>query len=352
MRCVRSPANGLRLAADGDAMVFGDDTELYEAVKNVVENAVRYAPASPVEVRVGREGDERGTRSRRPRARAWRRSTWSTPSTASIAAARTARSTGRALDLPSPSEQSSAWVAPSRLESGADTGTTVTMRFPLEAKGRGVAKVGKNGPASTENRMLEAPTFSRRTDLGLFLRARRGALRPVDVGLEDDSARRHVAGLRREEVAKLAGISTTWYTWIEQAREINFSLDVIDEIGRALLLTAAEIAYLKVLASDTPPQTCALDPHVPDALRKLVELHRAAPAYIATPRLDLLVWNTSSLRCSTITKTAHCSRATCYGACSSIRYDDSSTSIGRRRHAAASRSSQHLRQLSRRSALR
>jgi transcriptional regulator with XRE-family HTH domain len=139
--------------------------------------------------------------------------------------------------------------------------------------------------------MLEAPTFSRRSDLGLFLRARRSALRPVDVGLEDDSARRHVAGLRREEVAKLAGISTTWYTWIEQAREINFSLDVIDEIGRALLLTPAEIEYLKVLASDTPPQECALDPHVPDALRKLVELHRAAPAYIATPRLDLLVWN-------------------------------------------------------------
>jgi len=139
--------------------------------------------------------------------------------------------------------------------------------------------------------MLEIPSLSRRNDLGLFLRGRRSALRPIDVGLEDDSARRHVAGLRREEVAKLAGISTTWYTWIEQAREINFSLDVIDEIGRALLLTTAEIAYLKVLASDTPPQVCTLTPDVPDALRKLVELHREAPAYISTPRLDLLVWN-------------------------------------------------------------
>ena len=139
--------------------------------------------------------------------------------------------------------------------------------------------------------MLDTPTLSRRSDLGLFLRARRSALRPIDVGLEDDSARRHVAGLRREEVAKLAGISTTWYTWIEQAREINFSLDVIDEIGRALLLTPQEIAYLKVLASDTPPQTCTLTPEVPEALRKLVELHHEAPAYISTPRLDLLVWN-------------------------------------------------------------
>ncbi|HTU71614.1 MAG TPA: helix-turn-helix transcriptional regulator [Candidatus Baltobacteraceae bacterium] len=141
--------------------------------------------------------------------------------------------------------------------------------------------------------MIDAPrTLSRRSDLGSFLRTRRSALRLVDVGLEEESARRHVAGLRREEVAKLAGISTTWYTWIEQGREINFSPDVLDQIGRALLLTGAEIGYLKVLASDTPPQICALDPDIPDALRKLVELHPAAPAYIATPRLDMLVWNT------------------------------------------------------------
>jgi transcriptional regulator with XRE-family HTH domain len=139
--------------------------------------------------------------------------------------------------------------------------------------------------------MVDAPILSRRSDLGLFLRTRRDALRPVDVGLEDESARRHVAGLRREEVAKLAGISTTWYTWIEQAREINFSLDVLDEIGRALLLTPAEIEYCKALASDAPPQTCTLEPDIPEALRKLIELHQSAPAYIATPRLDLLVWN-------------------------------------------------------------
>jgi transcriptional regulator with XRE-family HTH domain len=139
--------------------------------------------------------------------------------------------------------------------------------------------------------MLEvSQTPTRRSDLGSFLRARRSALRPEDVGLED-SLRRHVPGLRREEVAALAGISTTWYTWIEQGREINFSHDVLDQIGRALLLTDPEIAYLKVLASDTPPQMCLLNPQIPDALRKLVELHVAAPAYIATPRLDLLVWN-------------------------------------------------------------
>jgi transcriptional regulator with XRE-family HTH domain len=139
--------------------------------------------------------------------------------------------------------------------------------------------------------MIDAPrATSRRTDLGSFLRVRRSALRPVDVGLED-SVRRHVSGLRREEVAALAGISTTWYTWIEQGREINFSPDVLDQIGRALLLSNDEIAYLKVLASDAPPLAATLHPQIPDALRKLVELHEAAPAYIATPRLDLLAWN-------------------------------------------------------------
>ncbi len=136
--------------------------------------------------------------------------------------------------------------------------------------------------------MIDVPRVAtRRSDLGSFLRVRRSALRPLDVGLED-SVRRHVSGLRREEVAALAGISTTWYTWIEQGREINFSPDVLDNIGRALLLTQSEISYLKVLASEEPPLLCALDPQVPDALRKLVELHEAAPAYIATPRLDLL----------------------------------------------------------------
>lgn len=139
--------------------------------------------------------------------------------------------------------------------------------------------------------MIDVPReTTRRSDLGSFLRTRRSALRPVDVGLEE-SERRHVSGLRREEVAALAGISTTWYTWIEQGREINFSPDVLDNIGRALLLSSSEVAYLKTLASDQAPLVSTLTPDIPDALRNLVELHEAAPAYIATPRLDLLVWN-------------------------------------------------------------
>ncbi len=140
--------------------------------------------------------------------------------------------------------------------------------------------------------MIEAATtgVSRRADLGAFLRVRRAALRPSDVGLAEN-VRRHVPGLRREEVAALAGISTTWYTWIEQGREINMSPDVLEQIGEALRLPAHEIAYIKILASDAEPLECTLQPEVPAALRALVESHAAAPAYIATPRYDLLVWN-------------------------------------------------------------
>ena len=130
---------------------------------------------------------------------------------------------------------------------------------------------------------------SGRQDLAAFLRARRNALRPRDVGIEDLIGR-HVQGLRREEVASLAGISTTWYTWIEQGREINISTEALERIGRALRLSPKYIDYMKVLAkADTLP--FQLEPEIPDVLRDLVRSHAAAPAYVANPRFDLLVWN-------------------------------------------------------------
>ncbi len=122
------------------------------------------------------------------------------------------------------------------------------------------------------------------------MRARRDALAPNGTKA-DEGLRRHVPGLRREEVAKRAGISATWYTWIEQGREINMSPVVLESIGRALNLRPTEVAYIKLLAADTPAERYEPDPVVPDALRELVESHGTSPAYIATPRLDLLVWN-------------------------------------------------------------
>src|SRR3954449_1131342 len=89
--------------------------------------------------------------------------------------------------------------------------------------------------------------MDRRAELGEFLRARREALRPADVGLPP-GGRRRTPGLRREEVALLAGVSVTWYTWLEQGRRINASTDVLRSIGRALRLDEAGQEHLVSLA--------------------------------------------------------------------------------------------------------
>src|SRR6185437_15725887 len=92
-----------------------------------------------------------------------------------------------------------------------------------------------------------APGKVRRTELGTFLRSRRERLTPEDVGLPP-SLRRRTPGLRREEVAQLAGVGVTWYTWLEQGRPINASTQVLDAIARTLKLEPAEHQHMYVLA--------------------------------------------------------------------------------------------------------
>src|SRR3954469_20627116 len=89
--------------------------------------------------------------------------------------------------------------------------------------------------------------MSTRDELAAFLRFRRERLTPEDVGLIR-GGRRRTPGLRREEVATLAGVSTTWYTWLEQARDITPSHQVIDALARTLQLSPAEHDYLFTLA--------------------------------------------------------------------------------------------------------
>src|SRR5436305_519249 len=84
---------------------------------------------------------------------------------------------------------------------------------------------------------------ARRRELADFLRKRRAALRPEDVGIPP-GGRRRTPGLRREEVALLAGVGTTWYTWLEQARDVRASVSVLEAIAGALRLSAAERAHL------------------------------------------------------------------------------------------------------------
>ena len=90
-------------------------------------------------------------------------------------------------------------------------------------------------------------------EIGDFLRTKRTQVQPTDVGIPA-GGRRRTPGLRREEVAQLAGISLTWYTWLEQGRAIRVSQPVLESVARVLQLTAAERAYVLTLAIISPHQ--------------------------------------------------------------------------------------------------
>jgi transcriptional regulator with XRE-family HTH domain len=134
-----------------------------------------------------------------------------------------------------------------------------------------------------------------RDDLGAFLRARRDALTPADVGLPAGRGRR-TPGLRREEISMLAGVSVTWYTWLEQGRQINASVDVLEALARALRLDEAGRRHLLALATPTPTAPVESVEHAPDALVRLIESMEPAPAYVLGPRWEFLAWNRAQSR--------------------------------------------------------
>ena len=128
----------------------------------------------------------------------------------------------------------------------------------------------------------------RRRELGLFLRDRRSRLRPSDVGLPE-GARRRVAGLRREEVATLAGVGVTWYTMLENGSASGVSTETLSAIASALRLNADETAYLHRLAEEREvdqPQAVA----GPLALGALAAIEWA-PAYVCTSQWNVPAWN-------------------------------------------------------------
>jgi transcriptional regulator with XRE-family HTH domain len=135
---------------------------------------------------------------------------------------------------------------------------------------------------------------SRREELRAFLRSRRARLTPADVGLPEDGARRRTPGLRREELAALAGVGVSWYTWLEQGRDIHPSPEVLDALARALRLDAAERATLFALARTELPLPAAdadagEDDHA--LLISLVEGLHPVPAYLLGPMTKILAWN-------------------------------------------------------------
>ncbi|MER6346707.1 helix-turn-helix domain-containing protein [Streptomyces sp. NPDC001595] len=132
-----------------------------------------------------------------------------------------------------------------------------------------------------------------RAELSEFLRTRRARLKPEDVGLPDFGRHRRVPGLRREELAQLAGVSVAYYTRLEQGNGRNVSAEVLDAIARALRLNDAEHAHLTHLAKPRQHKRrpAARTPQVRSAVRQLLDSMEGVPAYVVGRRSDVLAWN-------------------------------------------------------------
>jgi transcriptional regulator with XRE-family HTH domain len=137
------------------------------------------------------------------------------------------------------------------------------------------------------------PSAVRRQELADFLRTRRAAVRPADIGLADDGRRRRTPGLRREEVAQHAGVGVSWYTWLEQGRDVTPSPQVVDALARALRLTPAEHAHLFQLAGLSRPAG-DFPRAAPAELAEIVGGLLPHPAYLLGPRLDVLAHNAAA----------------------------------------------------------
>ena len=135
-----------------------------------------------------------------------------------------------------------------------------------------------------------------RSDLSDFVTRHRNKLKPADVGLPVTGGRR-TPGLRREEVAALAGVGLTWYTWFEQGRDVQVSEKFLLGVSKALKLDDAECSHLFLLAHRRPPpsearQWLSVDPLV----RQLLDDLTARPAYVSNLRWDVIAWNAAADR--------------------------------------------------------
>ena len=149
--------------------------------------------------------------------------------------------------------------------------------------------------AATAGREQAASGHSRRSELAAFLRSRRERVTPEQAGLPP-GLRRRTPGLRREEVAQLAGVGETWYTWREQGRPINASVQVLTAIARALMLDAAGREHLYRLAgvpgaADGAGDGTAGCDQVSAELQGILDATVPLPACILNERFDLLAWN-------------------------------------------------------------
>jgi len=128
-------------------------------------------------------------------------------------------------------------------------------------------------------------------NIGEFLRSRRARIQPQDVGLVG-YGRRRVPGLRREELAALAGVSVDYYVRLEQGRSPSVSDSVLDSIGRALHLDGAEQAHLRDLVRPVDStRRATTTQRVRPAVQRLLDMMTGVPAFVLGRRLDILAWN-------------------------------------------------------------
>jgi transcriptional regulator with XRE-family HTH domain len=140
-------------------------------------------------------------------------------------------------------------------------------------------------------------------ELSVFLKARRARIRPDDVGLPSGVGIRRTPGLRREELAALAGVSIDYLTRLEQGKETNPGTAVLDALARALLLDADAHAHLYALANQaahrTPPPRTGADARSGHAVRpsveQLLERLRPSPAYVLNRISDILAANAEAV---------------------------------------------------------
>src|ERR1700761_5282796 len=146
------------------------------------------------------------------------------------------------------------------------------------------APAGAGGTADTSSEE------ARRRQFAAFLRNRRERISPNEVGIRD-TMRRRTPGLRREEVADLAAVGVTWYTWLEQGRPVHASAQVLQAIAEALQLDDKEQAYLFTLADVAQPpgrhEVAETPPFLHDVLRQLEPF----PAAVQDARWELLAFN-------------------------------------------------------------
>jgi len=133
---------------------------------------------------------------------------------------------------------------------------------------------------------------NRYTELGDFLKTRRNKIKPEQLGLPNGT-RRRTPGLRREEVAQLAGIGLTWYTWLEQGRAINVSDDVLDSLSRVYLLTDEERIHIYALANKPLAKEKVEYQPISDTLMRILDKFDVSycPAYIMDHHWNIVAWN-------------------------------------------------------------